>query len=402
VNKVLTDRAIAALKPAPAGKRVFIGDVVVPNFGVRISGAHFSYVLRGRFNSKHATFRTIAEVGEISLADARGKAREWLLLVKAGTDPKREPKRTTDNSFGFVAEAFIKRKLPGQRQAARVAHQIRTELKSWWNVPIGEIARRDVVELLEKVVDRPAPAYARNIHGHLRVLFDWAINRGLYGLDHSPTDRIKIASIIGERKMRTRVLSDDEIRAVWAACEAMGYPFGPAAKLLLLTGARNSEISKAQWEEIDERRRVLVLPAERAKSKTEEIIPLSGDAWAIVEGLPHWKSGFLFSFKGDGPISTWYDAKKKLDEISGVRGWVIHDLRRSMRTNLSALRIPDNVAELALRHAKTGLRRVYDQHRYEDEVREAMEAWAARVKTILDPGSNVLRLRAGSPPTRLR
>src|SRR5262245_11235622 len=176
---VLTDRAVAALPPAPAGARVFIADVIVPNFGVRLSGKSKSYVLRGRFRSKNPTFRAIGEVGALSLADARAIAREWILSVKQGRDPKcKQPNR--DHSFSAIAEEFIKRRLPGQRKGARTAHEIRRELvRVWGSLSIGEITRRDVVELIERIADRPAPAYARNIFGHIRVLYDWAINRGL-------------------------------------------------------------------------------------------------------------------------------------------------------------------------------------------------------------------------------
>src|SRR5215831_15049908 len=87
---------------------------------------------------------------------------------------------------------------------------------------------------------------------------------------------------------------------------------------------------------------------------------LSDAAVGIIAELPRWVSGrYLFSLAGGTrPINGWYLAKLKLDQLSGVKNWVVHDLRRTMRTNLSALRIADHVAELCLGHAKTGLRRV--------------------------------------------
>jgi Arm DNA-binding domain len=195
----------------------------VPGLDVRTTDrGHKSYVLGARFpGSKNFVRRELGEVGALSLADARAKARAWLLLIKEGKDPKRErvaAQRAADNTFRVIAEEFIRRKLPSQRKGARVAHEIRRELiPAWGALPVTEIGRRDVVELIEKIVDRPAPAYARNIYGHVKVLFDWIIARNLYGIEHSPTDRLKSVQIIGQRKPRERVLNDDEIRALWAA-----------------------------------------------------------------------------------------------------------------------------------------------------------------------------------------
>lgn len=227
------------------------------------------------------------------------------------------------------------------------------------------------------------------------MLFDWTIARNIYGLEHSPTDRLKTVRIIGKRKTRERVLNDDEIRKVWAAAEAEGYPFGPALRLLLLSGCRLSEIAKAEWREIDPVRRVLTIPAQRYKVNQQHVVALSDMAWEIVEGLPRYVNGdFLFSVTGGvSPVCGWYLPKRRLDAASGVRGWQIHDLRRTYRTRLAELRVPDTVAELALGHARKGIAGVYDRHRYVDEIRAANEAWADRLRSILAGPSNIVRAK---------
>lgn len=217
MKKVLTDRALAALKPAPAGKRQYVTDVVVPALGVRVTDrGHRTFVVGARFpGSRNFTRRELGEVGSITLADARETARRWLEMIKAGRDPaeverkKREANRLiASNTFGSVVDDFVIRHLRGKRKAVVVEREIRKELADWMKRPVAEITRRDVVELIEAIVDRPARAYARNVFDHVRGLFNFAIARGFYGIEHSPCDRLKPRDLIGAKVMRDRVLTD--------------------------------------------------------------------------------------------------------------------------------------------------------------------------------------------------
>ena len=121
--------------------------------------------------------REIGEVGALSLADARTTAREWLLLIKQGIDPKVHARQTRalaatarDNSFRHVAEAFIARHLKGQRTGARTAREVRNELISHWgDLPITSITRQMVVELVEAVVDRGGKRHAHTIFSHVQI-----------------------------------------------------------------------------------------------------------------------------------------------------------------------------------------------------------------------------------------
>lgn len=406
---VLSERAIANLKPARAGRRYIIHDVLVPGLGVRVtSNGHRSYVLGMRApGSKHYVRREIAEVGTLALGDVRARAREWLALVKSGVDPavheRQERAKATaapDNSFKHVAEAFIARHLPGQRKGWRVAHEIRRELMpAWGDLPITAITRQMVVELVEAIVDRGAKRHAHTIFSHIRLVFNWAISRSIYGIEHSPCDRLKPIQLIGQKRTRERVLSDSEIRALWSAASTLGYPYGTLTKLLLLTGCRLNEAAKARWSEVTERS--LVIPPERFKTGQQHVVPLSDDAMDLLESLPRWmRSDFIFTSSGARPVGDFFAAKKRLDAtMPGVRGWTFHDLRRSFRTRLAELRIPDVVAELALGHARKGMAGVYDRHGYRNEIRDAMERWSDRLRSILDDEqqSNIIRRRFRAP-----
>ena len=184
------------------------------------------------------------------------------------------------------------------------------------------------------------------------------------------------------------------------SAEHLGYPSGPLTRLLMLTGARLNEVAGARWQEFDMKGCLWTVPAQRFKSNATHLVPLTDAAVALLQSLPQWKQGdALFSTTGGiKPVNGFSKTKDRLDNLMaaelGARppSWVFHDIRRTVRTQFSRLRIPTEVAELIIGHGKKGLARVYDQHEYLDEMREALEVWAARLQAIIAaPPSNGLR-----------
>jgi integrase len=226
-------------------------------------------------------------------------------------------------------------------------------------------------------------------------LFNWAIAREIAGLQTSPCDRLKPNEIIGKREPRQRILSDEEVRAVWAATEEVDYPLAPLVRLLLITGQRLSEVAEASWREIDLEAALWTIPGERMKNGSPHTVPLSGMALDVLAGPPRFTGGdfILSTTRGRRPISGFSKLKDRLDRtIAAAAGaepippWRFHDLRRTMRTHLSALPVQDIVRELVIGHARPGLHKVYDLHVYENEKRQALELWAARLRGIVERG----------------
>jgi integrase len=245
--------------------------------------------------------------------------------------------------------------------------------------------------MIDEVADR-GPYQAHNVLGHTKTFFNWAIERGIYGVETSPCDRIKPGRLIGRRVPRQRVLSDPEIKAFWRAAGRLGYPFGTLFQMLLLTGQRRSEVAEARWREFDLPNRVWTVPPERFKSDSNHIVPLTDDVIALLEKLPRWNGGdALFSTtSGTTPVNGFSYQKLSLDSfMKGALGdielkrFVLHDLRRTTRTRLSSLKVPDAVAEMVIGHGRKGIQRVYDQHQYVGEMREALEAWNAKLREIV-------------------
>jgi integrase len=414
MKRTLTARFLKSIEPSLPGKRRIEWDAVVPGMGVRVTDrGHVSFVLGARFpGSKHFTPRELGAYGAITLEQARDKAREWLGLIAKDIDPRTvavdlriAEQRKRDDTFTAVAEKFLRLNVIGpdperplQRRGWQVAHGVRKELiPRWGERPITSIAARDVISVLDEVVARGAPYQAHNLHGYIRRLFNWAIARGDYGIARSPCDRMRPADIIGRRLPRLRVLTDDELRALWSATDRAGYPFGPLYRLLVLTALRKNEVAKATWTEFDLKRRIWTIPPARMKGNAPHVVPLTAEAVAILEGLPRFGRGdFLFSTThGQKPVSGFAKAKTRLDTLMDKPSpWRTHDIRRTVRTHLSTLQVPEIVRELILAHAKPGLHRVYDQHLYADEKRHALTLWAARLRDIVEPPpANVVALR---------
>jgi integrase len=397
----LTARGVEA-----AAKGTEVRDTEVRGLRLRVSPKGLrTFILVTRYPGQQNASRRALQA--TNLRDAREEAAEWKRLVRRGVDPheeedckKQEALRKRKNTFLSVAETYIAELHRRQHRTAYAAErQIRGELISQWaELPIADITRSDVVTLVQAIRDRPAAYSAHNTLGHCKALFGWAIASGLYGLESSPCDHVKPAKVIGERHPRQRVLTDDEIRAFWLATGRMEYPYSPLFRMLLLTGQRRTEVADARWPEFDFDAKLWTVPPERFKSNSTHIVPLTADVLGLLCALPRFKSGdclFSASF-GKAPADDFFRRKnqidalmleelRKVDSKATLPPFVIHDLRRTMRTRLSSLRVPDTVAEMVIGHGRKGLQRVYDQHKFVDEMREALEAWNARLRAIVSP-----------------
>jgi integrase len=262
----------------------------------------------------------------------------------------------------------------------------------------------------------PAPEQARTLLVYMKTFFGWAIERGTYGLQGSPCAFMKQARVIGARNSKDRILDDAELVAFSRAAARMPYPFGPLYRLLLLSGLRLNELADATWGEFDLKEGVWTIPAARMKGKNGKarphIVPLTADILAVLSNLPRFNHGeYLFSAtNGTQPVWVAQRVKKRLDvrmlstlralakllgdDVAKVRlePWVNHDLRRTVRSRLSQLRVDADVAEAILAHVKSGIRGVYDKYEYFDEKRHALELWATRLRSITKPESNVVEL----------
>lgn len=241
--------------------------------------------------------------------------------------------------------------------------------------------------------DLPA-AMATRTAAYGRACFGWAMKRGT--LSHNPFDDLPLPSITA----RERVLTDAELAAVWKAAATEQSRFGTLAQMLILTGQRREEVGGMAWAEISDDLATWTLPASRAKNGRAHIIPLSSPAQAILGAIPR-ASSLVFGAPGADarPFNGWSKGKGRLDVTSGVNGWRLHDLRRTLATGLQRLGVRLEVTEAILNHtggSRAGIVGVYQRHEWAEEKRAALDAWGAhvmRVATGAMGANNVLPLR---------
>lgn len=392
----LTERYIASPKRLPAAGRMDYNDSIVPGMALRVTAqGHRSFVLIARFplNPKNPTRRLLGNHGQITLDQAREKARVWLDLIGRGIDPRTEGDREKarnrqiqSNTFRAVATAFLDRHAAGLAKEADARKTLAVDFGALWgDRPVTEIRPDEVAAAVRAIVGRGAPYQAHNALGYLRRMFSWAIGTHQFDISTSPVERLKPRDLIGIRAARERILGDAELRAVWRGLGEMGYPYGPLVQMLVLTGQRVHEIGDLSWPEINLSNMLVTVPARRMKGDRAHEVPLAGDALALLQTLPRFNSGpFVFTTTGGAkPVNGFSKAKDRIDRLSGVTDWKFHDIRRTMRTHLSALPVQDMVRELVIAHARPGLHKVYDQHSYQAEKRECLALWEARLRGIL-------------------
>ena len=326
----LTDAKVRALTPGDYTQ----GDTQVPGFGVRMrpSGVATYVVMKRRPGETTPRRITLGRTAELSVEEARGKARQVIAAVREGTDlnaAKRHDRERVSRqrkearriraatgyevaSFGAIAMSYIDRECPRLARGAELASTIRRELLPvLGDRPFAELRRRDLNEIVYAIIDRGRPGAAHKAREIGKRVASWADDEEL--IDHNP--------FLGGRNpvhriSRDRTLSAAEIAAVWRAGEQMGPPFGSMIMLLLATVQRRGEVTWMENAELDLERRLWTIPAAKAKNRKEHLVPLSSLAVEILAGVPELVGGrYVFSTREDTRVSGFSKAKRRADQL---------------------------------------------------------------------------------------
>ena len=374
----LTELAIRKAKPT--GKRYDLFDASVRGLGLRVatSGTKSWFMMR-RFNGRMLR-TTFGRYPELPLAIARLKAPGVLADMANG---QTAGQRKTD-LFRVILDEWLKK----DQAQNKSAHQVRVAmykhaLPAFGSMPVASITKRDVNRLIDKIVDAGSPIAANRVLAFTKRFFSWCRGRDI--LELSPAEAIRPPS---KEKTRDRVLTLEEMKKFWVACNQIGYPWGPIFQLLLLTGARLREVAQASWDEISIVDRTLDLPARRTKNGRSHQIQLSVQAMNIIQALPKVEGqGLLFTTNGKTAVSGFSKVKKRLDIISGVSDWRYHDLRRSFATHSTErLSISPVIADKILNHVTgqvRGVAAIYQHGEYLEERRTALQKWGTFIQDLV-------------------
>lgn len=397
-------RATVEQTKLPEGKaQQDIFDTVLPGFGLRIGKHKRSYFVMTR-QLKGGVWKqvrvTLGGAAEMDLATARQQAAEAMERAKQGQDPgevrsarqQALVKRSRD-TYASVRDDFLKRyrtrsnRKPAPGTLAEIKRVLASKRFAEWETrPIAEVTRRDVLDIMDGLMDAGYEVAANRYLVYLKMLFGWALDRDI--IKTNPTDRIKKP---GAERSRERVLSLNDLIVIWKAstrAEAESQDiFASIVKLLMLTGQRRTEISAMRWAEIDEDAATLTLPPERTKNGREHVVPLSKPALAILKArraeqtATNLETEFVFTSWGKAPFSGYSKGKAALDLAAPTeQPWTLHDLRRTMVTRMTDdLHIAPHIVEAVINHVsghKSGVAGTYNRAQYSNERRRALDAWA--------------------------
>lgn len=376
--KRFTARTVNSLNPTP-GKRMEYFDAALPGLALRVTerGAKSWAVLyrhRGRLRRL-----TLADASVMSLSQARDRARVVLHDAANGADP------AADKQLGRQAETMAdltelyleKWAKPRKRSWKADDNLIRKKiLPRWRNRAIVDVRRRDVRELVEAVAAAGAPVVANRVAALCSKMFAFALDHEL--VEANPAVRIPRPA---REQQRDRVLTEDELRTLWAEFGALDVTMGTYYKLRLITAQRGGEVAVMRWQDLDLAAGWWTIPATSSKNKLAHRVPLSPTAIELITALK----------STDVEVADYVlvGARGKRQQAEAAATFTVpdfrgHDLRRTAASIMASGGIGRLTISKILNHVERSVTAVYDRHSYDPEKQAALAWWEAKLTTILE------------------
>jgi integrase len=420
--KLTAGFVLTAGAPSNGKDRVIYWDEKRPGFGLMVTTTgKRSFVFQ--YRNAQSESRRASLSGTTKLPDAHKWADILQGDVAKGVDPVEKKKtdrvaQSKKGRFRTIAEEYVRR----ERSRVRSMDQRQAILTRLVYPVIGDkvavkLKRSDIVALLDTIEDNHGAGMADSTLMVVRRICNWHAAR-----DDDFRSPIVRGMGRGNTEGRERILTDDEIRAVWektgeiianAEAEHIGlFMFAQLLRYLLLTAVRRNE--GARIDNAERNGRDWLIPAARMKNKRDFLVPLSAAAIGLLEAVPaigggnggpideRPNAGPIFTTNGTKPIAAFAQFKKAFDERCDVTGWTIHDLRRTARSLMSRGGVDPDHAERALSHTIGGIRGTYDRHEFYNEKKLAFEALAAQIDRIINPTPNVVPIRNVEIPAESR
>jgi integrase len=411
----LTSAAVERLKAPDTGQTDYF-DTTLPAFGLRIGRSKRMYFIIIRIHGKRSRITLgQARVGNgpgMTLTEARMKAGEVSEQAALGIDPRQQKaaekaanRLRQANTVGAVADLYIEKYAKPRKRSWKEDQRIlNTYVRpAWGDIPITEITKADVADLLDAVEDEAKKKtgkgfyMANRVLSFVRKLFNWAIDERAL-LEQNPVGRKMSRGIEGSRK---RTFSDEEIKTIWLAADTIGGFKGNTIKMLMLTGQRVGVVAGMKRSEIDgDLWTIAGEEVGRSKNKRDHIVPLSQQALAVLEETPrpHGLDHVFSTGKaGDTKITIGSKMNNQFRRLVGFDDWCFQNLRSVVATKMrKPLGISPQIIDLVQGRVDTSvLSRHYDSNDYLDEKRTALQAWANHLDQVVSGAdrSNVVLIK---------
>lgn len=354
----LTELSVRALKGSDTP--TYYWDTTTPAFGVRVGKRAKTWtVIRGRNRER----LTIGRYPEMKLSDARTEAKRLLASESSDKPPSITFK---DTRTAFIAT------YDNPRTQYQVKRSLERHFKAIEHMQLAEIGHTEIERQLAKISDRPSEQL--HAYRYLRTFFRWALRAPRRYLKHSPMEGYEPPS---QDRRGSRILSDDELKAVWKAAQTPPYAI---FRLMVLWGTRNTETTLLERKWVVEG--VLTIPGRHTKNGRDHAIPVLPLAQDVIKG----NTEYIFPGRwGDGHIhpGALGKLKREVMKASKTSGWQLRDLRRTFRSNMARLGVPRDVCEVLINHAPPVLDEIYDRYDRLAEKRDALEKHDAFIQSLL-------------------
>lgn len=382
----LTEQTIRKLPVPSKGNKIHYDDQV-KGLGLRVTaGDARAFVLNYRTNGRERRL-TLGPWPEWSATAARERVKDLRRTIDLGEDPLAQKEHLrTDPTFGELVTEYLKVEASQQKGKANYKRMLEKDaLPVWRNLRAAAIKRRDVIALIEKKAET-APITANRLFELIRRVFNFAIRRDV--LESNPCNLVRKP---GVERSKDRVLSHQEIKALWEALDGPWFTSQTAAalRLILVTAQRPGEVASMRWENVDLEDGWWTIPSERAKNDLAHRVPLNKTAREILASLP-LASPWIFPSPKEGKhvhrnaiAMAIRRARGRATDPLTVNDFSPHDLRRSAASHMASAGVERFVIGRLLNHIEPGVTKVYDRHSYDREKRTAMDKWNRLLGTVL-------------------
>lgn len=370
-------------------------------FGIRVfPSGEKTWFFAYKFHGRQRTM-TLGGFPDLKLSEARELFRSARNLLAKGKDPleERQQEANAGTVKQMIDDFLASPTKKGRNRAQRTVDEYRRSLEKDVIKKIGTYKVHDVTEdhitaILTRILDRGSKNQALQVYKALRAAFTWAAPRKKYKLKYNPFALVERPAADNKK---SRVFTEDEIRAFWTELDVAGMsePIKQALRLILVTGQRPGEVIGMHCDEVDGC--WWTIPANRAKNRKEHRVYLSPLAQSLIAMLP--QDGYLFPSRGNTGKhvavnalahavrrnSAW--AQKQPQEgrfyFSIEDPWTPHDLRRSCATGLGSLGYTDELIGHVLNHTRPGVTSIYNRYLYDTEKQQALEAWGRKLENLI-------------------
>jgi integrase len=393
----LTDKQVEDL---PRKKRRYTySDPQMPNHTLRVPvKGPVVYYATPRDQYGRMVWHKTGLATEITIEQSRELAREAIRRIKAGK-PAKDPVPPKKDSLADVAQNWVKRHVRKKGDEHLTAKQTERIIElhvvpHLGSRPLVDIKRSEVAGLMDHLEDHAGPRMADRAYSILRSIMEFHAERH----DSYTPPLLRRAKKRYTAKARDRVLTDDEIRRIWAVAETLGT-FGALVKTLLCVGQRKEIVLRMKWESIDFKTGIWEIPRLSKRQKGDlGRVRLPEMVLNIIRPLPRLNDYVFAAARGANPLGGYTKAKVVLDKKSNVHGWRLHDARRTHRSLAPRAGIDPRTAEIILGHAIKGPEGIYDRYGYFEEKSHGLARMAALIDGIVhgEPGGKLLRFPQGA------